>query len=61
MPGPGGPVRFNGYGEYSGFLHHSADSLLYEEELYPMALHLYEALKTSRIEYVSVNAWRKCM
>lgn len=50
MPSPGGPgvvppVRFNGYGEYSGLLYHSPHRVMYEEELYPTALHLFEALK----------------
>ncbi|KAF8267407.1 hypothetical protein EI94DRAFT_1730458 [Lactarius quietus] len=46
--GPGGVVptlRFNGYGEHSGFLYHSPHRVMYEDELYPTALHLFEALK----------------
>ncbi|KAI0065856.1 DUF1768-domain-containing protein [Artomyces pyxidatus] len=39
------PIRFSGYGPYAGFLHHSEHKVLFEEELYPTALHLYEALK----------------
>ena len=38
-------VRFNGYGEYSGLLYHSPHAVVYEDELYPTALHLFEALK----------------
>ncbi|KAI0043490.1 DUF1768-domain-containing protein [Auriscalpium vulgare] len=38
-------VRFSGYGRFAGFLHHSEHKVLHEEELYPTALHLYEALK----------------
>lgn len=38
-------VRFNGYGEYSGLLYHSPHRVMYEDELYPTALHLFEALK----------------
>ena len=48
-PGGGGsmaPVlKFNGYGEFSGLLYHSPHSVVYEEELYPTALHLFEARK----------------
>ena len=46
--GGGGMVpvlKFNGYGEYSGLLYHSPHSVVYEEELYPTALHLFEARK----------------
>lgn len=48
MPGTGGvaPVlKFNGYGEYSGLLYHSPHSVVYEDDLYPTALHLFEARK----------------
>jgi hypothetical protein len=38
-------LKFNGYGEYSGLLYHSPHSVVYEEELYPTALHLFEARK----------------
>ena len=48
-PGGGGsmaPVlKFNGYGEFSGLLYHSPHTVVYEEELYPTALHLFEARK----------------
>lgn len=54
-PSPGGAgvgagavvptVRINGYGEYSGLLYHSPHGVMYEDDLYPTALHLYEALK----------------
>lgn len=47
-PGVGGvvpTVRFNGYGEYSGLLYHSPHRVMYEDDLYPTALHLFEALK----------------
>ena len=48
--GPGGgsmaPVlKFNGYGEFSGLLYHSPHSVVSDEELYPTALHLFEARK----------------
>ena len=36
-------LKFNGYGEFSGLMIHSPHSLMYEEELYPTALHLFEA------------------
>jgi hypothetical protein len=50
MPLPGGAVvptvRFNGYtSEYLGLLYHSPHMVLYEDELYPTALHLFGALK----------------
>ncbi|KAI0245874.1 hypothetical protein BJV78DRAFT_231264 [Lactifluus subvellereus] len=38
-------LKFNGYGEYAGLLCHSPHSVLYEDELYPTALHLFEAHK----------------
>ena len=38
-------LKFNGYGEFSGLLYHSPHSVVYEEELYPTALHLFEARK----------------
>jgi hypothetical protein len=38
-------LKFNGYGEFSGLLYHSPYSVVYEEELYPTALHLFEARK----------------
>ena len=50
-PGWGGggsiaPVlKFNGNGEYAGLLYHSPHSVVYEEDLYPTALHLFEARK----------------
>jgi hypothetical protein len=46
--GPGGmaPVlKFNGYGEFAGLLYHSPHNVVYEEDLYPTALHLFEARK----------------
>ena len=48
MPSPslgGGVLKFNGYGEYAGLLYHSPHSVVYEEDLYPTALHLFEARK----------------
>ena len=49
LPGGGGNlmtvIKFNGYGEYAGLLYHSPHSVVYEEELYPTALHLFEAHK----------------
>jgi hypothetical protein len=38
-------IKFNGYGEFSGLLYHSPHTVLYQEELYPTALHLFEARK----------------
>jgi len=35
-------LKFNGYGESSGLLYHSPHSVVYEEELYPTALHLFK-------------------
>jgi len=37
--------KFNGYGEHAGLLYHSPHSVLYQDELYPTALHLFEARK----------------
>ena len=55
MRGAGGPVqtplampsviKFDRYGEFSGLLYYSPHSVLYEGELYPTALHLFEARK----------------
>ncbi|KAH9986136.1 DUF1768-domain-containing protein [Russula vinacea] len=38
-------LKFNGYGEYAGLLYHSPHSVVYEDDLYPTALHLFEARK----------------
>ena len=38
-------LKFNGYGEFSGLLYHSPHSVVFQEELYPTALHLFEACK----------------
>ena len=38
-------LKFNGYGDFSGLMYHSPHSVVYEEELYPTALHLFEARK----------------
>ena len=38
-------LKFNGYGEFSGLLYHSPHAVVYEEDLYPTALHLFEARK----------------
>ncbi|KAF8464206.1 hypothetical protein DFH94DRAFT_658875 [Russula ochroleuca] len=38
-------IKVNGYGEFSGLLHSSPHEVLYEGELYPTALHLFEARK----------------
>ena len=48
--GPGAAVgqqiiKFNGYGEFAGLLYHSPHSVVYQDELYPTALHLFEARK----------------
>ncbi|THH14129.1 hypothetical protein EW146_g6170 [Bondarzewia mesenterica] len=53
MPSPSGvglssgsqPIRISGHSRYSDFLHNSPHRILYEDELYPTALHLFEALK----------------
>ena len=46
LGGGGGPViKFNGYGEFAGLLYHSPHSVVFEEDLYPTALHLFEARK----------------
>ncbi|KAI9462054.1 DUF1768-domain-containing protein [Russula earlei] len=52
MPSPSlGPgalpptLKFNGFGEYAGLLYHSPHSVVYHDELYPTALHLFEARK----------------
>ncbi|KAH9986140.1 hypothetical protein BJV77DRAFT_1030130 [Russula vinacea] len=38
-------LKFDGYGAFSGLLYHSPHSVVYEDDLYPTALHLYEARK----------------
>ncbi len=38
-------IKFNGYGDFSGLLYYSLHSVLYEDELYPTALHLFQARK----------------
>jgi len=38
-------LKFNGYGEFAGLLYHSPHSVMYEDDLYPTALHLFEARK----------------
>jgi hypothetical protein len=38
-------LKFNGYGRYAGLLCHSADTVVFEDDLYPTALHLFEAHK----------------
>ena len=38
-------LKFNGYGEYAGLMYHSPHTVVYEEDLYPTALHLFEARK----------------
>ena len=38
-------LKFNGYGVLSGLSYYSPHSMVYEEELYPTALHLFEARK----------------
>ena len=38
-------IKFNGYGDFSGLLYYSLHSVLYEDGLYPTALHLFEAHK----------------
>ena len=45
-PGRMAPVlKFNGYGELAGLLYHSPHSVIHEDDLYPTALHLFEAHK----------------
>ena len=42
----GGPViKFNGFDEFAGLVYHSPHSVVFEEDLYPTALHLFEARK----------------
>ena len=38
-------LKFNQYGDFAGLLYHSPHSVVYEEALYPTALHLFEARK----------------
>ena len=38
-------IEVNGCGEFSGLLHDSLHSLVYEDKIYPTALHLFEAHK----------------
>jgi Family of unknown function (DUF6535) len=38
-------IKFNGYGDFSGLLYYSPHGVLYEDESYPTALHLFEARK----------------
>ncbi|KAF8464201.1 DUF1768-domain-containing protein [Russula ochroleuca] len=38
-------LKFNGYGEFAGLLYHSPHSVMHEDDLYPTALHLFEAHK----------------
>jgi predicted NAD-dependent protein-ADP-ribosyltransferase YbiA (DUF1768 family) len=38
-------LKFNGYGKFAGLFYHSPHSVMYEEDLYPTALHLFEARK----------------
>jgi ribA/ribD-fused uncharacterized protein len=38
-------LKFNSFGDFAGLLYHSPHSVVYEEELYPTALHLFEARK----------------
>ena len=38
-------LEFNGYGDLAGLLYHSPHIVVYEEDLYPTALHLFEARK----------------
>ena len=43
LPSP--VLKFNGFGEFAGLLYHSPHGVIYEEDLYPTALHLFEARK----------------
>ena len=38
-------LKFNGLGEFMGLLCHSPHSVSYDDDLYPTALHLFEALR----------------
>jgi predicted NAD-dependent protein-ADP-ribosyltransferase YbiA (DUF1768 family) len=38
-------IKFNGYGEFPELLCYSPHSVVYEDKLYPTALHLFEARK----------------
>ena len=42
---PSPVLKFNGFGELAGLLYHSPHSVIFEEDLYPTALHLFEARK----------------
>ena len=42
---PSPVLKFNGFGEFAGLLYHSPHSVIFEEDLYPTALHLFEARK----------------
>ena len=53
-------LRFNGYGEYAGLLYHSPHSVVYEEDLYPTALHLFEARKFLDHRPDLAEAIRRC-
>lgn len=45
VPNVGPPIKFDHTGEYAGFVNHSAHRVMYQNKLYPTALHLLEALK----------------
>ena len=38
-------LKFDGYGHFAGLLYHSPHSVVHEDDLYPTALHLFEAHK----------------
>ncbi|KAI0250426.1 hypothetical protein BJV78DRAFT_1127987 [Lactifluus subvellereus] len=38
-------IKFNGYGEFAPLMCHSPHTIYYQDELYPTALHLFEARK----------------
>jgi hypothetical protein len=38
-------LKFNGYGKFAGLLYNSPHSVMHEDDLYPTALHLFEAHK----------------
>ena len=53
-------IKFNGYGELVGLMYYSPHSVLYENELYPTALHLFEARKFLPYRPDLVDRIRQC-
>ena len=59
---PLGPsaIKLNKYGEFSVLLNYSLHSVLYGDELYPTALHLFEARKFLPYRPDLANCVRQC-